>query len=878
MKRRLESPPRQDRSLEIDLTSPPSSSDTHTAVDRHHDGTTTGTAGTIEKPEGVDQLVWSQLPEDVRLEISRNPSVFFPVNDRAIDSRQETPKLHHMGWGEKEAKAMSVPPLFRTSHMSATSSEFTDTQFVAGPQSIDGRRDVRTTAPNCKCTKTARLCRVSKDGVNQGRNFYGCFTRACSYFEWADDAPHKEGALKYQWRRFRTTGEGSAFQLVVPNRGFRGADVIQGGVGDCWFLSAVVVIAERRDLIERVVPQRTLRADGSCSFMLFIDGKWTEVIVDNQLPCKAPTASSSAATRTTFTMSDLVYSKGKLSQLWVPLLEKAYAKAHGSYDAISGGFIAEALLDLTAAPCETVAFFGEDFDSEELWMKLVSYHQSKFPMGCSTDSTGEGIVGNHAYSILDVREISGARLGAQQQISDFLNSESSSASMFDSSISSDIVEDLRFVRIRNPWGRVEWNGDMSKGSEMWTTRLAAELGGAGAKNDGTFWMLYHDFLRRFTSVDICKCFDNPDWLQFSETGLINPHHFCAYSQFELILEEEYTWLFIYVVQSTKRGKTRNRDDRSYWYSDISVIISAASNGDVIAASFGGHRRDNVPIEVHLERGRYIINIIHLSPHKRLAKSTGDLFRLLISSSKPVHLQMRPCSADATVRVPENAEHFINVHHRGSLNVNEKCSISSSSVVAAMHKCVRSSLRIYMFSPVPAAADESKALLGLRYLKSKTQPKIVALDPRDALSAAIHASERPQVHFLHGRGGIAFLVLVNTSAIDVECSLHVIVPPRSKIVSPYEIIEPHVAAADSIPTTSADRDAPKQHLLRTHCPQLSFVIAAAVIENSFLVESGMTLSVALTPLSNYGVTAAGAGCASAKNAIENPIFAPVQLLD
>ena len=43
----------------------------------------------------------------------------------------------------------------------------------------------------------------------------------------------------------------------------------------------------------------------------------------------------------------LAYSRAADNQLWVPLVEKAYAKAHGSYHAISGGWISEGLLDLT---------------------------------------------------------------------------------------------------------------------------------------------------------------------------------------------------------------------------------------------------------------------------------------------------------------------------------------------------------------------------------------------------------------------------------------------------------------------------------------------------------------------------------------------------
>ena len=163
----------------------------------------------------------------------------------------------------------------------------------------------------------------------------------------------------------------------------------QGAVGDCWLLSALAVVAERQDLVARVVgpaakcPAATRR--GAFLVRLFLAGRWRGVAVDPCLPVSGRSTKVLAGANKVGARSNdeyaLAYSRAADNQLWVPLVEKAYAKSHGSYHAISGGWIAEGLLDLTGCPTETIRLDASGFKSEEAWRKLLSYAAAKFPMG-----------------------------------------------------------------------------------------------------------------------------------------------------------------------------------------------------------------------------------------------------------------------------------------------------------------------------------------------------------------------------------------------------------------------------------------------------------------------------------------------------------------
>jgi hypothetical protein len=282
-----------------------------------------------------------------------------------------------------------------------------------------------------------------------------------------------------------------------------GSDVKQGSLGDCWLMASFSGLANVPDGLKRICVEYDTRI-GIYGFVFYRDGEWIYSIIDDKLYLKSPCWDSPSMQRDLLQQIDRedvervyrkTYQTGSKAlffaqckdqnETWVPLIEKAYAKAHGDYASLSGGWIGEGLEDLSGG-VTTELLASDILDLDGFWENELSRVNEEFLFGCSTGlldggyGDREGISEGHAYVVMEARTLK---------------------------------DGTRLLKLRNPWGKTKkgiWEGAWSDGSKEWTTEVQQELGHQFG-SDSVFWISYEDLLRKYQHFDRTRLFRDPDW-------------------------------------------------------------------------------------------------------------------------------------------------------------------------------------------------------------------------------------------------------------------------------------------------------------------------------------------------------------------------------
>jgi hypothetical protein len=274
-------------------------------------------------------------------------------------------------------------------------------------------------------------------------------------------------------------------------------DIKQGILGDCYFLTALGNLCKFPGFILNLFKTKTVNKDGYYEIIMIIDGEPRIVIIDDYLPVHS------------FNRQPC-FAKPNGNELWVMLLEKAWAKVNGGYFNIIGGFANE--------PLECLTGFGSRFfvmnklkekDKNEIIGAMREADQSNCLISCGTIDDPRirnvGLVERHAYTIIGLNRV-----------------ETINKTYFN------------LLRLRNPWSNTEWTGDWSDNSYLWDEKTKSQVN-YKKSDDGIFYIRDSDFFRYFETAQICYMLYNSAVVIYQIKGEENLRNGAV---FNLVVENE----------------------------------------------------------------------------------------------------------------------------------------------------------------------------------------------------------------------------------------------------------------------------------------------------------------------------------------------------
>uniref|UniRef100_A0A3B4ZSY0 Calpain-9-like n=1 Tax=Stegastes partitus TaxID=144197 RepID=A0A3B4ZSY0_9TELE len=312
-----------------------------------------------------------------------------------------------------------------------------------------------------------------------------------------------------EWKRPKEISKNAVF--VEGTTGT--TDICQGQLGNCWLLAALSCLTMHPKLFVKVVPPNQSLAKpyaGIFHFRFWQYGEWVEVVVDDRLPVREG--------RLLFSYSHT------RNEFWSALVEKAYAKLVGSYGSLKGGNISEGMEDFTGGIAYSLSVSSRT--PRVLWRCLTAALSRGSLLSCFIEAssyrdigkvTGDGLIKGHAYAITDTDKVKKAS------------------------------DEILLLRLRNPWGFVEYKGPWS--DKDITEHPRGDADGERISAD--------DFSSLFDIVELCSV--NPDtheegntptatwnisehegsWVSGSSAGGSRRYRksFWTNPQFELVLKE-----------------------------------------------------------------------------------------------------------------------------------------------------------------------------------------------------------------------------------------------------------------------------------------------------------------------------------------------------
>ena len=282
------------------------------------------------------------------------------------------------------------------------------------------------------------------------------------------------GWERYNWTSVNKILDTPNYQVYYDD--INSDDIIQGDFQNCNFITVVSALCKYPDLIKKLFLFKEKSIEHAYGVYLRVNGIWKLIILDDFIPFFFD---SEGQYRFAFSSS---FNK----EIWIVLLEKAWAKLNGSYIRSIESSPSEIFDVLTDAFTEILYISPPEKD--EIYKSLYDGQTKGYILTAETSNEDKieeyGLVPFRAYIILEVIEV------------DLKNTK------------------VKLIHLKNLWGNGdEWNGDWCNSSSLWTPELRSickvpEITKENKLLTGTFWMSIEDFCKYFYITYITHIYPN----------------------------------------------------------------------------------------------------------------------------------------------------------------------------------------------------------------------------------------------------------------------------------------------------------------------------------------------------------------------------------
>ena len=340
------------------------------------------------------------------------------------------------------------------------------------------------------------------------------------------------------------------------------SDILQGSLNDCPLLASLGALAKYPNLIFQLFKTKTVNENGLYEIIFFIDGEFQIIIIDDYLPVNKNT-------------KNLAFAKNKNNEIWVCLIEKAWAKLNGSYNNITNNWMHQILEVLTGFPSKF--YLHTSYKIDDLWSELTFANSQNCILSCSTNINVKdtGLIDVHAYTLIGTYVI--RKNG----------------------------ELIKLVRLRNTWGYGEWKGDWSDKSNLWDDECKKQVEYVD-KDDGTFYMSFNDYYKYFITSIVCYV----QYLAYSKNFKIFGDNLYKGNIFNVYLDEE----GLFSVSIIRKNYIYNQGEISNRIPSFLIIMKynpSEEPNNILYDLEGQHNSyENCCITKILKEGYYLIYTYH----------------------------------------------------------------------------------------------------------------------------------------------------------------------------------------------------------------------------------------------------------------------------